>query len=139
MHWNGEEHAGFSITNPWLPVADDYRTTNVVRQQARPGSLLNFYRRAIALRRREPALNVGAFALVLVDGNCFTYLRRQDGRAFLVALNLGSEPVQVDLSGHGRVALDTHLTREGEYVRDFVGLQPDQGLVISLEKDVAHG
>jgi alpha-glucosidase len=139
MQWSAEPHAGFSKADPWLPLADDYRTTNVEAERADPASLLSFYRRAIALRRREPALAVGSYQFVSSDADLFAYIRRDGRRAFYIALNLGSETVELDGIGDGSVALDTHLTREGEPVHGSIELQAGQGLVISFEKDVAHG
>ena len=61
MQWDASNaQAGFS-TNPrtWLPVTPDYRTVNVQSEPADPESLLNWYRRLIALRRSNAALRSG--------------------------------------------------------------------------------
>ncbi len=62
--WENSPNAGFSpegIT-PWLPVNPDYANgINVAEQETTPGSLLNFYKRALQMRRSCPALIVGDY------------------------------------------------------------------------------
>ena len=51
------DNAGFTSGEAWLPLSGDRKTLNV-REDAR--SMLSLYRKLIALRRREPALSIGA-------------------------------------------------------------------------------
>ena len=59
MQWSAGPGAGFTAGAPWLPPCDNYREVNVERQAADTGSLLNFYRGLIALRRESAALRRG--------------------------------------------------------------------------------
>lgn len=61
MQWDARRFAGFSASQPWLPPAEDFASTNVARERADPSLLLNLYRRLIALRRARPALTRGAY------------------------------------------------------------------------------
>src|SRR5262249_13191397 len=68
MQWEASNaQAGFS-TNPhtWLPVTADYPRVNVAKESADPDSLLNWYRRLLALRRSNEALRNGR--MVMLDG-----------------------------------------------------------------------
>ena len=49
VQWSDEENAGFTTGTPWLPVNENYKEINVEREERDPDSLLNFYRKAIAL------------------------------------------------------------------------------------------
>jgi alpha-glucosidase len=94
MQWNDSPQAGFS-TNPhtWLPVTPNYRSVNVQAESAEPDSLLNWYRRLIALRRSKAALRSGRMVM-LDEGNAsvLSYARvAADGRAILVSLNMSPE------------------------------------------------
>src|SRR4029077_20064530 len=51
MQWDAGENAGFTNSDPWLPLANDYRDHNVTAQRARTRSMLSLYRALIALRR----------------------------------------------------------------------------------------
>jgi len=61
MHWSGAANAGFSDREPWLPVDPSHVVRNVERQVESPGSLLDWYRNLIALRRQRAALQAGSY------------------------------------------------------------------------------
>lgn len=64
MPWTDQLHGGFSQVEPWLPVVDAHRKMNVAKQQADPDSVLNFYKKMIALRKASPALTSGTLELI---------------------------------------------------------------------------
>jgi alpha-glucosidase len=82
-----DEDGGFSTGEPWLPLGHD--TPSVAEQERDPGSLLALYRRLLALRRAEPALQTGGLRLVRAEEGVLAYTR---GDAFHIALNLTGEP-----------------------------------------------
>jgi glycosidase len=92
MPWDARAHAGFTTAKPWLPLNADWPTRNVVRMMAVPQSILTLYRRLLATRRAHPALSIGGFALVAVEGDVLAYERRQGSDRLIVALNLGGRP-----------------------------------------------
>ena len=51
MQWNTEKNAGFTTGTPWLKVNDNYTEINMETQDADPDSVLNYYRKLIALRK----------------------------------------------------------------------------------------
>ena len=134
MQWNAEPQAGFTTGEPWLPVAPDYREVNVAMQRDASDSMLRLYGALIALRRNEPALEVGRFELVQTEGDVLAYVRRgrSEERDFLVALNLGAEPRSLAFAAAGAVALSTRLDRWQEPVAGAVRLRPDEGVIIRL-------
>jgi alpha-glucosidase len=50
MQWDGSANGGFTTGRPWLPASDPAER-NVEAQRGDPESLLDHYRRLIALRR----------------------------------------------------------------------------------------
>jgi len=107
MQWNDKKNAGFSSADSsqlYFPVNPDYRTRNVEKQEALPGSILNTVKKLIALRKSNPSL--GAFAnirhLHLKKGDkSYIYCRYGEGDAFVIALNPSdtSRTVTIELSG----------------------------------------
>ena len=91
MQWDATPHAGFTTGTPWLPVPPSYRERNVAAEGRDPGSLLSFYRRLIALRRRSPALLDGDYASLGDDPHVFAYRRGTRGQTVVVALNMSAE------------------------------------------------
>jgi alpha-glucosidase len=133
MQWDPGPNAGFCPqgAEPWLPVADDYRTVNVAVEREDPTSTLTLHRRLLALRRAEPALAVGSYGPVRAEGDLLAYTREHGGRRFLVALNLGHEPlVFEDRAVEGRVALSTYLDLAGERVTGALELRGDEGVIV---------
>ena len=104
MQWNGGPNAGFTQGKPWLPVPPTTKTHNVETELKDPKSILQFYRRLLALRHHQPALLDGDYVpLDQDDTNVLSYLRKLDQEAVLVALNMSSIPrtLRFDLSGQG--------------------------------------
>jgi len=104
MQWNDQPNAGFSTATPWLPVPPSYKTHNVAAESKDPNSILNFYKRVLALRHANPALLDGRYvALNENDDHVMSYLRAYKNQAVLVALNMSSAPqkVKFDLTGQG--------------------------------------
>src|SRR3954470_8021806 len=61
MQWEAGINAGFSATEPWLPIAPNASTVNVAAQAPDPAPILSLYRTLIQLRRAESALSVGDY------------------------------------------------------------------------------
>jgi len=134
MQWDMSPQAGFSTTEPWLPVYPDYAIRNVAVQSRQPGSMLNFYRSLLWLRRDSPALYGGSYTPLDVESDCFVYLREEEGERKLIALNFsaGYSTVTTDLEGKGRLLLSTHMDREGEISLNCIKLRPYEGVIIHL-------
>ena len=134
MQWDASEHAGFSATAPWLPLAADFVHENVVNLDADTKSILSLYKALIALRRKLPQLVSGTYEPIAAQGDLLLYRRKSNGRAVIVALNLGAEPVSVTSSsiGFGRgILLSTFLDRTGEPIRGALDLRGNEGVIIS--------
>jgi len=104
MQWNDSANAGFSTVAPWLPVDPNYKTHNVESEGKDPDSILNFYRKVLALRHTEPALIEGKYvALNQNDPNVLSYLRQYKDQAVLVVLNMSgtAQRARFDLAKQG--------------------------------------
>jgi alpha-glucosidase len=135
MQWDASLSAGFTTGAPWLPIAEDYTTINATAERGNPTSMLALYKRLIDLRRSEPALSVGSYMPMAASGDLLAYVREAGGRRFLVALNLGPQPQSLALAdtlAHGRVALSSHLDREGEAIGSVISLRSDEAVIVEL-------
>lgn len=110
--------------SPWLPLEDTSR--NVEDQRSDPASTLNFTRDLIALRRRTPELQTGAYEELSAPAGTWAWRRGED---VLVAANLGPDPAVID-GINGVVALATVRRREGEVTAGRLTLSPAEGAVI---------
>ncbi|TMR95339.1 glycoside hydrolase family 13 protein [Nonomuraea basaltis] len=92
MQWDSSPHAGFSTKIPWLNAHPDHTEVNVERQLEDPDSVLNYYRRLIALRHEEPAVSRGDFTLALPSHEqIYAFTRRHERTELLVVTNLSGD------------------------------------------------
>jgi alpha-glucosidase len=139
MQWDASRNAGFTGGEPWLPISDHFQEVNVAAQRDDSESMLSLCRRLLALRRGEPALEIGRFDLVSARGDVLAYTRRarRGEEEFLVVLNLGAESHTFEPPeelSRGMVALSSHLEWEGRRTEGEIVLGPDQGVVIRLDR-----
>jgi len=106
-------------------------------QLADATSLLNLYRRLTALRRSRPALTHGSYHPVAASGDLLVYIRAHEGERILVALNLGGDPVALELTDEnmkGRLLVSSLGDRDGEAVNKSIDLRGHEGAVIGFDR-----
>ncbi len=91
MQWDSSAGAGFtSATKPWLPIPPSVSRYNVDTESKDPNSILNTYKRLLALRKTEPALRDGVQVSVGNDPDVFAYLRKTGDETVFVLLNMSA-------------------------------------------------
>ncbi len=111
MQWNGGKNAGFTNGIMWLPIGSDYRKANVSSQIKDSYSLLNWYKRLIAARKKHRALYMGEWKPVLKGRRgVLAYFRKNDEETVLVVLNFTSRKKEIRLNrkAQWKVLLSTH-------------------------------
>ena len=101
MQWTADAKAGFTTGTPWLPANPATATVNAAAEAADPGSMLNWYRALIALRRDNPAIRAGAH-VPLQSGNpkVLAFARADKaGHGVLVVLNMSGEDQAATVTG----------------------------------------
>lgn len=100
MQWSDKPHAGFTDGTPWLRVNPNYKTINAAAEQDDPDSVLNFYRRMIALRKDPEyteTIVYGAFEPFLRERrNLMAYYRKGE-KTLLVIGNYQRKEQEVTL------------------------------------------
>ncbi len=71
MQWSAEHGAGFTDGRPWLKVNPNYTSINAAAQKDDPDSVLNFYKKLIALRKNPE------YKETIVYGTLEPYLETQ--------------------------------------------------------------
>ncbi len=90
MPWQGgAAFAGFSSHEPWLPLGEDHRTLAVDVQDDDPGSVLNYFRRLVAVRRNLPALRYGDLRFLEAPDEVLAFVRSEDSERVVCVFNLG--------------------------------------------------
>ncbi|SPO04138.1 probable alpha-glucosidase (MalT) [Cephalotrichum gorgonifer] len=113
FQWDASPNAGFTAegAKPWMRVHDEYRDINVAKQRGDPGSVLEFYKRVLKLRKEYKDVFIrGTFKLIDPENEAvFAYVKeseRTNGvvggtpRRALVVLNFTKEEQPcVDVAG----------------------------------------
>ena len=95
MQWSDAANAGFTTGQPWFSVNENYPEINVARQEQDPDSLLNFYRKAIALRKRLTVVRDGHYVdHQKLSGSLFVYSRELGRERLLVVCSFVERPVR---------------------------------------------
>ena len=117
MQWTSDRNAGFSRAEParlYLPPIMDpvygYESVNVEAQSRSAGSLLNWMKRIISVRKAHRAFGRGTLEF-LHPGNrkVIAYLRAHDDESILCVANFSrsAQPVELDLARFkGRVPVE---------------------------------
>jgi alpha-glucosidase len=141
LQWSGDPNSGFSPPDvpPWLPVNPNHATgVNVAAQAGDPGSLLNFYRRMLRLRRATPALVAGDYHALHAQSEAYLAFLRHDtgtGQSCLVVLNFSHQQQAVifDLGDKRPRLLFSSQAREGEPpALDWLTLAPFEIFIAEL-------
>lgn len=102
VQWNDRENAGFTTGTPWLKVNSNYREINVEKQEQDPDSVLNYYRRLVAVRKSpeyKETFTYGRFVPAYEDTETImAYYREDDRKRILVAANFGRDAVSLPLN-----------------------------------------
>jgi oligo-1,6-glucosidase len=88
FQWNDTQNAGFTTGTPWLKVNPNYKTINVEAEEKDPNSVLNYFRKLVQLRKKEPTLVYGKYTLLDKENPyIYAYTRELNGKKLLVLLN----------------------------------------------------
>jgi maltose alpha-D-glucosyltransferase/alpha-amylase len=117
MQWTGDRNAGFSRADVhalYAPLVADpvygFQTVNVESQERVPGSLLNWMKRLIRVRRAHPVFGRGSLEFLHPENRrVLAYLREHEGVSIVCVANLSrfAQYVELDLSAfNGRVPVE---------------------------------
>jgi alpha-glucosidase len=134
MQWDASENAGFTSASPWLPLTEDWRQRNVEELEGEEDSILDLYRKLLAVRHGSAALQAGDYRALPGTEGVLAYVRTHAEEKIAVVLNLTGEPKALDLpKGMEGTALISTATREpGSAVASLLELDPDEGVIIAL-------
>src|SRR3954469_15438320 len=118
--------AGSTTGEPWLPLVAGAETLNAERQSADRDSTLALTRRLAARRRDTPALQTGAQRTVDLGAEVLAWVREEGSERLLCAVNFGTGPVAVDVTGS--LVLSTDADGGGEEVRE---LRAGEGVIVA--------
>lgn len=100
VQWDDSENAGFTTGTPWFYVNQNYKEINVAAQEKDPASLLNFYKKAIALRKSLKSVRHGTYREHFpLDRKRYIYSRRLPEEKLLVICSYSEKEEALKVPG----------------------------------------
>ena len=99
VQWDNTANAGFTTAEtPWMDVNENYHEINVAQQLQDPDSILNFYKKAIALRKELKAVRYGAYKDQFpLNPTLWCYTRETKCEKLLVMCSFSDKPQDVKI------------------------------------------
>lgn len=99
VQWSAKGNAGFTDGLPWLKINPNHLHINIEDQESDNNSILNYYRKAIHLRKEMAVFTYGDYkSLNNEDPNIYIYERWDNSNKILVVLNFSSDNQRFYLS-----------------------------------------
>jgi len=99
MSWTAELSGFSSSATPYRPLSPNVASHNAAAQARDPGSLLNFYKAMIALRRQLPSIARGDLRQARAEAQVLCFQRRLGDELSLVLINYGEQAATQAVSG----------------------------------------
>ncbi len=137
MQWSAGVNAGFTEGTPWLRVNGNYTEINVEAQEADESSVLNYYRRLIALRKGGEWKDVfvnGAFVPAYEEAQgVMAFYRQTKEKKALVLANFGEGDAELALPhAPARLLLCNMAGTRERYCNKEISLRPCEAAVLEM-------
>lgn len=133
--WNNERFGGFSRTEPWLGMTEEYPEINASAQVGKNGSIFEFYKEMIEFRQHGPCRNTliyGNVEPVEAGDDVIAYRRFTDTESLFCLFNFSAVEKAVELRGNKLTAVWGNLDRTW-IDAGRVMLQPYEAVLIKEE------
>ena len=137
FHWDNTGNAGFTSGTPWIKVNPNYKEINYAAQEINPSSVLNYFRKMIALRKENPVLVYGKYTLQdKKNPAVYAYTRELDGQKLLIVLNFSANNAQTAVginTAKVRVLLSNYpVAPSNKLIKSRITLRPYEAIIYRL-------
>ena len=96
VQWDDSENAGFSSSTPWFYVNENYKEVNVNKQENDENSILNFYRKAIKIRKELNVIKNGNYKEYnKLSSKVYMYSREDSNQKVLVICSFSEKETKL--------------------------------------------
>jgi oligo-1,6-glucosidase len=132
FQWDAGTNAGFTDGKPWMMINGNYPVVNKAMQEADPGSILQYVRKLIRLRKDwAPVLIYGEYSPVGYDDPAvYGYLRTSEDSVLTIILNFTKKEVLFRaIAGRETGAVLLNNYPDINWGEDGIRLHPYQAVV----------
>ena len=134
MQWDSTKNAGFSNETPWLPIHKNHTKVNVLNQENDQNSVLNHFRKMVALRKDNLLLVYGNYEIIQEEHpTIYAYSRTLEDQKMLILLNFSELESSIELSNYDdskEVLINNYS--ELSVDKNTITLKPYQAVVLKL-------
>jgi len=134
MQWDSTKNAGFSNETPWLPIHKNHTKVNVLNQENDQNSVLNHFRKMVALRKDNLLLVYGNYEIIQEEHpTIYAYSRTLEDQKMLILLNFSELESSIELSNYNdskEVLINNYS--ELSVDKNTITLKPYQAVVLKL-------
>ncbi len=131
MQWTDADFAGFGDKRPWILPPKNQKEVNVEAQEKDQNSVLNFYKKLLALRKEE-IFEQGEYVAMPVENNAvFQFKRKLGEREVLVAVNMSEEEQPLSAAQNGKRLISSIL--ENQLNQPSANLMPNEARVVLFD------
>jgi oligo-1,6-glucosidase len=135
IQWNTSNAAGFTSGIPWIKVNPDFYSVNAENEEKDPNSCLNYFRKAVKLRKTTPALLDGSYRPIEVsNNNIYAFTRSFKNQVVCIVLNFSSNEQTVNFPfriGNNSILLNNYTSLNIK--TNSIILQPCQAIVFKIK------
>ena len=132
--WNSEEYGGFSKSNTWLKMIDNYKNINAESQIGKEGSIYEFYKKMIDFRQNSiysDCLIYGDINPIdTLDDEVIAYTRYINNEKIYCYFNFGSKTVLEKINMEAKKIIFNNLN-DVEINENGIMLKPNQAILIA--------
>ena len=134
VQWDDSENAGFSTHKPWFYVNENYKDVNVKNQENDENSVLNFYRKAIKLRKELSAVRYGDYKEYYKNNSkVYTYSREDEYQKILVICSFTEKETKFKIPKNFNLE-EAELILNNYEITDGLSLKPYETRVYLWKK-----
>jgi oligo-1,6-glucosidase len=135
FQWDATANAGFSGGKPWLKVNPNFTTVNVAAEEKDTNSCLNYFKKAVQLRKANKVLVYGKYELLdKPNEKVYAYTRGEGAEKVLVILNFSKDKVDWAIPAGLTLAETPLLNNYATFsAKTSVALEPYQAIVVKVK------
>ncbi|MFT3682815.1 MAG: alpha-glucosidase [Ferruginibacter sp.] len=138
FQWDTTVNAGFSTGTPWIKVNPNYSFINQAAEDRDSNSVLNYFRKMIKVRKNNPALVYGEYALMdKNNASVYAYTRELNNETFYVVLNFTKESVDFNFNEFKSInksLVISNYDAADKVAPPVIKLKPYQAVIYKAEK-----
>lgn len=115
MQWNSDAFAGFSKEKTWIKINPDYKKRNVEVLENQKKSILNSYKKLIALRNQEKVLQYGTYENLEFEKDQISFTRSFEGEKITVIINFGIKK-EITVPLNAKVLMGNKLLKSNSFI-----------------------